>query len=104
MAVVYFATNFLTSVLAGFQKKSHEHQIKEIIELRASLDKRFQKNQLIVKLHPADDPNNYIALRSIKNIKISTTLDLLQIIENSLFCVANFSTVAVQCFRSKNYA
>ena len=41
--VVYFATNFLTSVLAAFKKRMHEHQIKEIIELRASLDKRFQK-------------------------------------------------------------
>ncbi|MDB4857923.1 hypothetical protein OAH90_02740 [Alphaproteobacteria bacterium] len=99
--IVYLASNFLTSVLAGSKKKEmHDRQIKEISELRAKLNAKFDKNLLIVKLHPADLLEHYIALRSVKNIQIVITADLHALIDESLFCVANFSSVVIDCIRA----
>jgi hypothetical protein len=94
-AVCFFCTNFLS---AHKDRAAHQKQIDDILMLRQILIKRYGAHtRLHVKLHPADQLEDYAPLLCLPDIMVHKDVALNKLIEASWLCVTNISAVALDC-------
>lgn len=93
--VLFFCSNFLS---AYNDAAAHRDQICEILALHKLLMARYGSSCVLhVKLHPADQLEDYAALTGISGITLHKDAVLDELIRKSWLCVTNISSVSLDC-------
>ena len=79
-----------------------DQQMKYIRKLYSYIDKVFRNYCFYIKLHPAENIEDYISMKKISNIKIKTDFDKDIQIANADLIITSHSTSLIMCVISSN--